>query len=105
MESWEVLSSKCSPNNAKRLVGENGKMTGNYQSLAVICSPATPYVFNLNNKPSCQTLSNTLEMSKKIPLTWTAGLIAVNSRLYFHVLWIVVGQCMSLLKENLIGKA
>ena len=34
-------------------------------------SPSTPYVFNLNSKPSCQTLSNALEMSKKIPLTST----------------------------------
>ena len=38
-------------------------------------SPSMPYVFNLNNKPSCQILSNALEMSKKIhPLTSTVGL-------------------------------
>ena len=30
-----------------------------------------PYVFNLNKRPSCQTLSNTLEISKKTPPTST----------------------------------
>ena len=28
----------------------------------------TPYDFNLKMRPSCQTLSNTLEMSRKAPL-------------------------------------
>ena len=31
-------SSKNSPNNSKKLIHENAKMTGNYQSPAVICS-------------------------------------------------------------------
>ena len=44
-------------------------------------SPSVPYVFNLNNKPSCQTLSNALEMSKKFPLTSIVGLSSKADRI------------------------
>ena len=36
-----------SPNNTKKLVGENAKMTGNYQSPAVICSSGSTKFFLL----------------------------------------------------------
>ena len=39
-------------------------------------SPSTAYDFNLKMRPSCQTLSNALEMSRKTPLTSTVGLLA-----------------------------
>ena len=39
-------------------------------------SPSTPYDFNLKTRPSCQTLSNALEMSRKTPLTSTVGLLS-----------------------------
>ena len=61
------------------------------------------YVFNLNNKLSCQTLSNALEMSKKIPFTSTVGLSSKADCISF--IMVVVGNYMSLLEENLIEKA
>ena len=42
MENWNLesqYSSKNSLNKSKKLIGDNAKMTGNYQSPAVICSP------------------------------------------------------------------
>ena len=39
-------------------------------------SPSAPYDFNLKKRPSCQTLSNALEMSRKTPLTSTVGLLS-----------------------------
>ena len=36
-----------SPNNTKKLVGENAKMTGNYRSPAVICSSGSAKFFLL----------------------------------------------------------
>ena len=39
-------------------------------------SPSTPYSFNLKMRPSCQTLSNAWEMSRKTPLTSTVGLLS-----------------------------
>ena len=58
-------------------------------------------LFNLNSKPSCQTLSHALEMSKKDSFhidTW----IFIKADCISCIMdssW----QCMSLLEENLIG--
>ena len=37
--------------------------------IKVISSPDIPYCCNLKSKPSCQTLSNDLDISRKTPLT------------------------------------
>ena len=36
--------------------------------------PLTPFCFNLNNNPSCQTLSNALDMSRNTPRVSRVGL-------------------------------
>ena len=42
-QSWKLesqYSNKISPNNSKKLIGDNAKTTGNYRSPAVLCSSA-----------------------------------------------------------------
>ena len=39
-------------------------------------SPSVPNDFNLKIRPSCQTLSNAFEMSRKTPLTLTVGFLS-----------------------------
>ena len=61
-----------------------------------------PYDFNLKMRPSCQTLSNAIEMSGKTHLTqqWDFH----QMQFVFHELLIIVDQYMSLPEEIWIKK-